>query len=422
MSENIKVVALRQPNEVDDPLTNILRSGARQLLAQAVENEAAAFLDAMKDLKLPDGRDRLVRHGHGPERTIQTGIGGVEVARVKIRDRAAAEDGERIRFTSAILPLWARRTKSLDALLPVLYLRGISTGDFQEALAALLGKDAPNLSPAVISRLTAEWQGEYERWQKRDLSARRYVYVWADGVFLQARMEDHGECMLVLIGATPEGRKELIGFQVGVRESAQSWRELLVEVKSRGLTIAPEIAVGDGALGFWRALDEVFPGTRHQRCWVHKTTNVLNKVALSVQTNMKKDLREVYLAPNRASAEVAIDVFAEKYGAKYDKAVECLTKDREALLALYEFPAEHWDHLRTTNPIESVFATVRHRTVRTKGSLSPTTARLMVFKLLCAASKTWRRLKGTNQLPKVIAGVRFENGIEVIEVPANHAA
>ena len=422
MSENINVVPLRQPNEVDDPLTSILRSGARQLLAQAVEMEAEAFLLAMKGLKLPDGRDRLVRHGHGPERTIQTGIGPVEVERVKIRDRAAAENGERIRFTSAILPLWARRTKSLDTLLPVLYLRGISTGDFQEALAALLGQNAPNLSPAVISRLTAEWQGEYERWQKRDLSARRYVYVWADGVFLQARMEDHGECMLVLIGATPEGKKELIGFQVGVRESAQSWRELLVEVKSRGLTIAPEIAVGDGALGFWKALDEVFPGTRHQRCWVHKTANVLNKVNLSVQTNMKKDLREIYLAPNRASAEVAINVFAEKYGAKYDKAVECLTKDREALLALYEFPAEHWDHLRTTNPIESVFATVRHRTVRTKGSLSPTTARLMVFKLLCAASKTWRRLKGTNQLPKVIAGVSFENGIEVIQVPANHAA
>jgi transposase-like protein len=422
MSENINVVPLRLPNEVDDPLTNILRSGARQLLAQAVEMEAEAFLLAMKGLKLPDGRDRLVRHGHGPERTIQTGIGPVEVERVKIRDRAAAEDGERIRFTSAILPVWARRTKSLDTLLPVLYLRGISTGDFKEALAALLGQNAPNLSPAVISRLTAEWQGEYERWQKRDLSARRYVYVWADGVFLQARMEDHGECMLVLIGATPEGKKELIGFQVGVRESAQSWRELLVEVKSRGLTIAPEIAVGDGALGFWKALDEVFPGTRHQRCWVHKTANVLNKVTLSVQTNMKKDLREIYLAPNRASAEGAINVFAEKYGAKYDKAVECLTKDREALLALYEFPAEHWDHLRTTNPIESVFATVRHRTVRTKGSLSPTTARLMVFKLLCAASKTWRRLKGTNQLPKVIAGVRFENGIEVIQVSANHAA
>src|SRR5712672_256811 len=422
MNENINVVSLRQPDVIDDPLTNILRSGARQLLAQAVEMEAEAFLAAMKGLKLADGRDRLVRHGHGPERTIQTGIGPVEVERVKIRDRGVAADGERVRFTSAILPLWARRTKSLDTLLPVLYLRGISTGDFQEALTALLGQNAPNLSPAVISRLTAEWQGEYERWQKRDLSARRYVYVWADGVFLQTRMEDHGESMLVLIGATPECKKELIGFQVGVRESAQSWRELLIDVKQRGLQIAPEIAVGDGALGFRKALDEVFPGTRHQRCWVHKTVNVLDKVPLSVQANMKKDLREVYWAPNRAAAEAAIDVFAEKYRAKYGRAVECLAKDRDALLAFFDFPAEHWDHLRTTNPIESVFATVRHRTVRTKGSLSSTTARLMVFKLVIAASKTWRRLKGTNQLPKVIAGVRFNDGIEVIHMPANHAA
>ncbi|MFB9263118.1 IS256 family transposase [Bradyrhizobium erythrophlei] len=422
MNETSNIVALRQPDEIDDPLTNILRAGARQLLAQAVEIEVETFLDTVKDLKLADGRARVVRHGYGPARTIATGIGPVEVARAKIRDRGAAGDSERIRFSSAILPLWARRTRSLDALLPVLYLRGISTGDFQEALTALLGKDAPNLSPAVVSRLTAEWQGEYERWQKRDLSARRYVYVWADGVFLQARMEDHGECMLVLIGATPEGKKELIGFQVGVRESAQSWRELLIDVKQRGLQVAPEIAVGDGALGFWKALDEVFPDTRHQRCWVHKTVNVLDKVPLSVQANMKKDLREVYWAPNRAAAEVAIDVFAEKYRAKYGRAVECLAKDRDALLAFYDFPAEHWDHLRTTNPIESVFATVRHRTVRTKGSLSSTTARLMVFKLVIAASKTWRRLKGTNQLPKVIAGVRFNDGIEVIRMPANHAA
>ena len=422
MNETSNIVALRQPDDIDDPLTNILRAGARQLLAQAVEIEVETFLATVKDLKLADGRARVVRHGYGPARTIATGIGPVEVARAKIRDRGAAGDSERIRFSSAILPLWARRTRSLDALLPVLYLRGISTGDFQEALTALLGKDAPNLSPAVISRLTAEWQGEYERWQKRDLSARRYVYVWADGVFLQTRMEDHGECMLVLIGATPEGKKELIGFQVGVRESAQSWRELLIDVKQRGLQIAPEIAVGDGALGFWKALDEVFPGTRHQRCWVHKTVNVLDKVPLSVQANMKKDLREVYWAPNRAAAEAAIDVFAEKYRAKYGRAVECLAKDRDALLAFYDFPAEHWDHLRTTNPIESVFATVRHRTVRTKGSLSSTTARLMVFKLVIAASKTWRRLKGTNQLPKVIAGVRFNDGIEVIQMPANHAA
>src|SRR5271166_7145008 len=239
---------------------------------------------------------------------------------------------------------------------------GAWMGDFQEALAALLGREAPNLSPSVIARLRGDWEADYVRWQRRDLSTRHYVYIWADGIYLQARMEPQAECMLVLIGATPEGKKELIGFQVGVRESAQSWRELLVEAKSRGLKITPEIAVGDGGLGFWKALDEVFPGTRHQRCWVHKTANVLNKVALSVQANMKKDLREVYLAPSKAAAEVAIDVFAEKYAAKYDKAVECLSKDRDAMLAFYDFPAEHWDHLRTTNPIESVFATVRHRT------------------------------------------------------------
>lgn len=421
MEENSTVVRLRQPDDVDDPLTSILRSGARQLLAQAIEMEAEAFLAAMKDQKLPDGRDRVVRHGHGPERTIQTGIGPVPVSRVKIRDRGA--DGEdRIRFTSALLPLWARRTKSLDALLPILYLRGLSTGDFQEALSALLGKDAPNLSPSVVSRLTGEWQGEYDRWQKRDLSARRYVYVWADGVYLQARMEDSAECMLVVIGATPEGRKELVGFQVGVRESEQSWRELLVELKTRGLGVAPQIAVGDGALGFWKALDAVFPGTRHQRCWVHKTANVLNKVAKSVQPPMKVDLREIWRSPDRAAAEAAIDIFAEKYGAKYPKAVECLTKDRRQMLAFYDFPAEHWDHLRTSNPIESVFSTVRHRTVRTKGALSTTTARLMVFKLVTAAAKTWRRLKGENQLPKVVRGVRFADGIEVTKAPSQTAA
>src|SRR5215210_8105697 len=401
MNELTNVLRLRQPDTIDDPLTDILRAGARKLLAQAIVSEDEAFLASMRDLKLPDGRERLVRHGHGPERTIQTGIGPVEVSRIKIRDRGATGE-ERIRFTSAILPKWARRTKSLDALLPILYLRGLSTGDFQETLAALLGKDAPNLSPSVITRLTGEWQAEYERWQARDLSARRYVYVWADGVYLQARMEDQAECMLVLIGATPEGRKELVGFQVGVRESAQSWRELLVEVKRRGLALAPEIAVGDGALGFWKALDELFPGTHHQRCWLHKTANVLNKVPKSMQPGMKADLREIHGAPTRAAAEAALGVFAEKYQAKYARAVECLTKDRDALLAFYDFPAEHWDHLRTSNPIESVFATVRHRTVRTKGSLSPSTARLMVFKLVMAAAKTWRRLNGENQLPKVV--------------------
>ena len=422
MSRDTTVIPFRQPDAIDDPLTEIAREGARRMLAQVLIAEADAFVALWKDLKLPDGRDRIVRHGHGPDRTIQTGVGPVEVRRAKVRDRGDVGTEAKIRFSSAILPKWARRTKSLDALLPILYLRGVSTGDFQDALAALLGKDAPNLSPAVISRLTAEWQADYNAWQKRDLSARRYVYVWADGVYLQARMEDNAECMLVLIGATPEGKKELVGFQTGVRESAQSWRELLIDIKQRGLEIAPDLAVGDGALGFWKAIEEVFPSTRHQRCWVHKTANVLNKVALSVQVHMKADLREICGAPTRAAAEAAIDVFADKYSGKYDKAVVCLTKDQDALLAFFDFPAEHWDHLRTSNPIESVFATVRHRTVRTKGALSAKTAKLMVFKLVNAAAKTWRRLKGENQLPKVVQGVKFKNGIEVSEMPAHHAA
>lgn len=422
MDENSKVVRLRQPEEIDDPLTAILRAGARRLLEQAIEAEVDTFLASMKDVTLPDGRDRVVRHGHGPERTIQTGIGPVSVRRAKVRDRGAAAAGERLRFTSAILPRWARRTRSLDALLPVLYLRGVSTGDFQEALSALRGKDAPNLSPSVIGRLKEEWTADYARWQRRDLSARRYVYIWADGVYLQARMEPTAECMLVIIGATPEGRKELVGFQVGVRESAQSWRELLVDIQARGLAIAPELAVADGALGFWKALEEVFPRTRHQRCWVHKTANVLNKVAKTVQPAMKHDLREIWMAPDRAAAQAAMDVFVKKSASKYAKAVECLSKDRDALLAFYDFPAEHWDHVRTSNPIESVFATVRHRTFRTKGALSQDTAKLMVFKLVTAAAKTWRRLQGENLLPKVIRGVTFRDGIEVTEAASQNAA
>jgi len=422
MKSDSTVVSLRQPDTIEDPLTAILRSGARRLLAEAIEAEAEAFLTTMKGMQLPDGRDRVVRHGLRPERLVQTGIGPVEVRRVKLRDRGTSERAERIRFTSAILPRWARRTRSLDALLPILYLRGISMGDFQEALAALLGKDAPNLSPSVIARLKGDWQTDFERWQKRDLSARRYVYIWADGVYLQARLEPQAECMLVLIGATPEGKKELVGFQVGMRESAQSWRELLVDLKARGLTIAPELATGDGALGFWKALEEVSPTTRHQRCTVHKTVNVLDKLPKSVQPAAKADLREVWTAPDRTTAEAAIASFAEKYRAKYEKAVTCLVKDRDALLTFYDFPAEHWDHLRTSNPIESVFASVRHRTVRTKGALSQDTARLMVFKLVMAAAKTWRRLKGENQLPKVIDGVRFKDGIEVNNVDAKDAA
>ena len=422
MNENSTVVRFPQPEVVDDPLTEVLRAGARRLLAQAIEAEAEAFLAGMADWRLADGRARFVRHGHGPERTIQSGIGSVAVQRVKVRDRAPAEGERRVRFTSRILPRWARRTRSLDALLPVLYLRGVSTGDFQEALAALLGKEAPNLSPSVVARLKSDWQGEYERWQQRDLSARRYVYIWADGVYLQARMEPQAECMLVIIGATPEGKKELVGFQVGTRESAQSWHELLVGLKARGLAMAPELAVGDGALGYWRALEEAFPSVRHQRCWVHKAANVLNKLPKSLQANARQDLREIWLAPDRATAEAALATFAAKYAPKYDRAVACLVKDREALLTFFDFPAEHWDHLRSSNPIESVFATVRHRTVRTKGALSQETARLMVFKLVIAAARSWRRLKGENQLPKVIEGVTFKDGVEVPTADAKDAA
>ena len=390
---NTTVIPLRQPATIDDPLTEVLRVGARELLAKAVEAEVEEFLAAHAGLRTADGHQRVVRHGHGPERQVQTGIGPVVVRRAKVRDRGDDETaGERIRFSSAILPKWARRSASLDALLPVLYLRGISTGDFQEALSALLGQDAPNLS------------------------ARRYVYIWADGIHIQARMEENAQCILVIIGATPEGKKELVGFQIGYRESTQSWRELLVDLQARGLAIAPELATGDGALGFWKALDEVFPGTRHQRCWVHKIANVLNKLPKSVHKNAKADLAEIWNAPDRASAELALNVFAEKYQAKYQPAVTCLTKDRDALFAFFGFPAAHWQHLRTTNPIESVFATVRHRTVRTKGSLSHATALVMVFKLVMAASKTWRRLKGRNHLPKVINGVKFTDGIEATEI------
>ncbi|SLN72525.1 IS256 family transposase [Palleronia marisminoris] len=412
MEDDITITPLHQPGSVIDPLTEIARDGARQMLAAALRAEAASFVAQFADERLPDGRQRVVHHGTGPERNIQTGIGPIPVQRHKVRDRATdASPEDTFRFSSRILPKWARRSPSLNALLPVLYLRGVSTGDFQEALSALVGSDAPNLSPGAISRLTGEWQAEHDRWQRRDLSARRYVYVWADGVYLQARMEPQAECMLVMIGATPEGKKELLGFQVGVRESAQSWRELLIDLKARGLSAPPDLAVGDGALGFWKALDEVFPDTRHQRCWTHKMSNVLNKLPKSMHPAVKTDLREISQAATRAAAETAVNTFVEKYGVKYEKAVVCLTKDREALLAFYDFPAAHWDHLRTSNPIESVFAPVRHRTVRTKGALSQKTAKLMVFKLVQAAAKKWRRLKGANQLPLVVEGVKFNDGV-----------
>jgi len=407
------VVKLVQPGMFTDQLTEILRSGARALLTQAVEAEVAEFLAKHASLKTEEGHQRVVRHGHLPEREVMTGIGPVAVCQPRVRDRGvAAADTERIRFTPAILPPYARRSKSLEVLIPILYLKGISTGDFEEALAALLGRQAPGLSASTISRLKEAW-GDEHRWKKRDLSARRYVYVWADGIHLQARLEDDKQCILVLIGATPEGKKELIGFTDGARESAQDWRELLVDLKNRGLAIAPKIAVADGALGFWKALGEVWPTCVEQRCWVHKTANVLNKLPKSQQPKAKRSLQEIWMAETKAEAETAFDAFIEAYELKYEKAAECLAKDRDALLAFYDFPAEHWKHLRTSNPIESTFATVRHRTIRAKGCLSNTTALAMVFKLVDAAQKSWRRLDGHNQLPKLVLGAKFKDGLEV---------
>jgi putative transposase len=416
------VFQLAQPGTFTDSLTEVLRNGARALLARAVEAEVAEFLAQHADLWTDDGRQRVVRHGHLPEREIMTGIGAVAVRQPRVRDRKPGRDGARIRFTPAILPPYARRSKSLEVLIPILYLKGISTGDFEEVLAALVGKDAPGLSASTIGRLKDAWSAEHAQWSQRDLSAKRYVYFWVDGIYVEARLEDQAQCILVIIGATPEGRKELVGFTDGIRESAESWRELLLDLKRRGLSVAPELAVADGALGFWKALGEVWPTTREQRCWVHKTANVLNKLPNSLHAKAKRALQQIWMAETKTDALTAFDAFVDTYRTKYEKAVDCLTKDRDVLLAFYDFPAEHWTHLRTTNPIESTFATVRHRTIRSKGCLSNKTALAMVYKLVDAAQKSWRRLRGYNQLPKVIQGVRFTDGIEVVRTQAQAAA
>jgi transposase-like protein len=351
-----------------------------------------------------------VRNGHAPERRIQAGIGPIEVRRPRVRDRGDGGSPP-IRFGSAVLPAYLRRTRNIEELLPWLYLKGVSTGQFEEALAALLGPGAPGLSAATVRRLTEAWQEEHARWRRRDLSARRYVDLWADGVYLTPRLDHDRQCILVLIGADASGRKELLAVEDGFRESAQSWRELLLRLRDEnGLALDPELATGDGALGFWRALHEVWPKARQQRCWVHKAANGLNKLPASLQDKAKQDLHAIYEAANRKEAEQALDRFVAKYGAKYDKAAACLAKDRESLLAFYDFPAEHWKHVRTSNPIESTFATVRLRTDKTKGCLSRQTALAMVFKLAKTAERHWRRLDGSERLAQVIEGVRFRDG------------
>jgi putative transposase len=412
MKEDI-VVALRQPGSFsDDPLTDILRTGARQLLAQAIEAEVDAHITAHADLTDDEGRRRIVRHGHSPEREIQTGIGAVPVRSPRVRDRDPDAPGGRIRFTSSILPPYLRRARSVEELLPWLYLKGISTGDFGEALAALLGPDAPGLAASTIARLKSVWQDEYEVWSKRDLSARRYVYFWADGVYFSPRMDHDKQCVLVIIAADAIGNKDIVGLVDGYRESAQSWRELLLDLKRRGLKTGPDLAVGDGALGFWKALREVYGETREQRCWVHKTANVLNQMPKSLQAKAKGHLQDIWMAETKVNAEAAFDFFIQAYGVKYDKATERLVKDRERLLTFYDFPAEHWKHIRTSNPIESTFATVRQRTVKTKNCLSRKTALAMVFKLILSAKRKWRKLDGSSQLADLIEGVPFKDGIK----------
>jgi len=395
-----------------DPLTEVLRRGARDLLAQAVEAEVSEFLREYTALTDDAGRQRLVRHGHLPEREVLTGIGRVSVKVPRVRDRGTRSDSAKIRFTSSLLPPYLRKAKSVEDLLPWLYLKGISTGDFGEALGALLGADAAGLSSSTISRLKAGWWDDYERWRKRDLSARRYVYLWADGVYFKPRMDADKQCMLVIIGADEWGNKDILGLVDGYRESTQSWRELLLDIKRRGLEVAPDLAVGDGALGFWNALREVFGKTREQRCWVHKTGNVLNAMPKSVQPKAKSHLQDIWMAETKKEANEAFDFFIEAYGVKYDRAVAKLIKDRDVLLNFYDFPAEHWKHIRTSNPIESTFASVRHRTKKTKGCLSRKTALAMTYKLMMSAKKKWRKLDGANRLPEIINGVTFQDGIK----------
>src|SRR3954452_12271502 len=422
--EEHTVVSLPKPGSgvTDDPLLAVLREGARRMLMQAIEAEVEMFLAAHAALVDEGGRRRLVRNGHAPERRAQTGSGPVPGRRPQGRGRAGG-GSQPIRFTPAVLPAYLRRTKNLEELLPWLYLKGVSTGQFAEALTALLGPEAPGLAPATVRRLTEGWQDEHAHWQKRDLSARRYVYLWADGVYFTPRLEHQRQCLLVLIGADASGRKELLAVEDGFRESAQSWRELLLHLRDEnGLALDPELATGDGALGFWQALHEVWPKTKQQRCWVHKTANVLNKLPTSLQGKAKQDLHAIYEAANRQAAEHALDRFVGKYGAKYGKAAACLSKDRESLLAFYAFPAEHWKHVRTSNPIESTFATVRLRTEKTKGCLSRQTALAMVFKLAKSAERHWRRLDGSERLAQVIEGVNFRDGEPVQQAEDQAAA
>ena len=399
-----------------DVLTDILRAGAQRMLAKAIETEVAEWIDDHSHVVDESGHRQVVRNGRLPKRTILTGLGEVEVHQPRVLDRRAKDEAEP--FSSKILPPYLRKTKSMEELIPWLYLKGISTGDFSEALCSLVGPQAKGLSATTIVRLKATWEEEFQEWNKRSLEGKQYVYLWADGVHFNIRLEEDRQCILVLMGATADGKKELIAVVDGYRESEQSWKALLLDVKSRGLAIDPKLATGDGALGFWKALPQVFPTTREQRCWVHKTANVLDKLPKRLQPEAKSKLHEIYKAATKADATQSYDLFLATYQAKYPKAAECLAKDRDVLLTFYDFPAEHWIHLRTTNPIESTFSTVRLRHRRTKGSGSRLACLTMVFKLMQSASKRWRLLNGSKLLPDVIQGVPFIDGIKHQEAAA----
>jgi putative transposase len=413
------VVPFELPSEFSaDPLTAVIQAGAKELLRTAVLAEVSTFIAEHAHLLDEEGRQRLVRHGFLPEREMMTGIGAVPVQVPRVRDRGANADGSKIKFRSALVPPYLRKSKSVEELLPWLYLKGISTGDFSEALAALLGPDAEGLSSSTITRLKATWWAEYETWRKRDLTGKRYVYIWADGVYFTPRLDGDRQCMLVIIGTDEYGEKDVLAITDGFRENADSWRDILNGLKKRGLSAPPELATGDGALGFWTALRDVFPGTREQRCWVHKTANVLGAMPKSLHEKAKADLQDIWMAATKAEAIAAFDLFVETYGVKYEKAVGKLVKDRDELLAFYDFPAEHWKHIRTTNPIESVFATVRNRTRKTKGCLNRKTALAMVYRLMMSAKKKWRKISGPNRLHEVIQGVEFKDGIKQPQLAA----
>ncbi len=409
MSKDTVIDATNLEEGKPDELTDLLREGAKRLIAEAVDAELSTMLAQFSDYKDESGRRFVVRNGHLPKREIMTGIGPVSVRVPKVRDRS----GTRIKFTSALLPPYLRRARSVEEVLPWLYLKGISTGDMQEALEALLGKGAKGLSPATISRLKARWEDEYRSWSQRDLSEKRYVYFWVDGVYFNVRMDDAKQCILVIIGVTEEGIKEFVAIEDGYRESEESWLLVLRGLKQQGLQIGPELAVGDGALGFWKALPKVYGETRSQRCWVHKTANVLNCLPKSIQPKAKVALQQIWMAPGREEAYKAFDSFVAIYEPKYPKATNCLQKDRDMLLAFYDFPAEHWSHIRTTNPVESTFATVRLRTAKIRGCVSRNTILALVFRLGLSAQEHWIRLRGFQQLGEIIRGVRFSDGVAV---------